>query len=205
MRNLRTIRKVSEIMPKVLNTSQSFAYSSKMNIDDEFQLAQSDLKKLNDEPPNELKLRLYALYKQSTVGQCNVAKPSALDMVGKAKWGAWSSLGSMSSAEAMTQYVDTVKLLLKDSGVETSDASDSSPQPEILVENKSGVCLITLNRPKKFNAISHQMYEQWIEALNNANKDESVRLGLITGNGDFFCSGNDLSQFNLSLFMFHLD
>lgn len=196
MKNLRTIRKVSQVLPKMLNKNQWLAFSSGVNISDEFQLAQHNLKKLNDEPPNEIKLRLYALYKQSTVGQCDAPKPSSLDFVGKAKWGAWSSLGSMSSTEAMTQYVDTVKLLLKDSGVDVSDstATDSSPQSEIIVENKSGVCLITLNRPKKFNAISVQMYEQWMEALNAANKDESVKMGLITGSGDYFCSGNDLSK-----------
>lgn len=32
------------------------------------------------------KLELYGLYKQGTVGACNIPKPSVLDMIGAAKW-----------------------------------------------------------------------------------------------------------------------
>ena len=38
------------------------------------------------------------------------------------------------------------------------------------------------------------MYEEIIVALNEAAKDKSV-LTLVTGAGDYFCSGNDLSNF----------
>ena len=42
---------------------------------------------------------------------------------------------------------------------------------------------------------SKQMYEEWIEALNAAGQDSSVVIATVTGAGDYFCSGNDLSNF----------
>uniref|UniRef100_A0A915CZR7 Enoyl-CoA delta isomerase 2, mitochondrial n=1 Tax=Ditylenchus dipsaci TaxID=166011 RepID=A0A915CZR7_9BILA len=54
---------------------------------------------------------------------------------------------------------------------------------------------IQLDRPDKFNAITWDMYEGLIEALNNASKDRSTSLTVITGSGDYYCSGNDLSNF----------
>ena len=196
IRNLRTVRKITAIVPKVLNKSQAFAYSSGVKLEDTFKTAQQNLKKLSEEPSNEVKLRLYGLFKQSTVGQCNTSKPSSLKFVEKAKWDAWNGLGSMSSSDAMTQYIDSVNKLLKESGIDvTSDSSATNPsEPPILVENRSGVCVITLNRPKKFNAINVEMYEQWLNALNTASSDESIKLGLITAAGDYYCAGNDLSK-----------
>jgi acyl-CoA-binding protein len=57
---------------------------------------------------------LYAYYKQATVGRCTTKSPHFWDLVGKAKWNAWSSLinektdEAMSSDEAMEKYVDRV-------------------------------------------------------------------------------------------------
>lgn len=59
-----------------------------------------------------------------------------------------------------------------------------------------GVAKVTLNRPKKKNAYSTQMYRDVKDALNKLSKDNSVRVSLITGQGDFFSSGNDLSNFS---------
>ena len=43
---------------------------------------------------------------QATVGPCNIAKPSYWDYVARAKYDAWSQLGSMSKDEAMDKYMD---------------------------------------------------------------------------------------------------
>ncbi len=45
---------------------------------------------------NSQKLKLYALYKQATVGKNTSKKPGLMDLVGKAKWEAWNELGEMS-------------------------------------------------------------------------------------------------------------
>ncbi|KIH53349.1 enoyl-CoA hydratase/isomerase family protein [Ancylostoma duodenale] len=54
---------------------------------------------------------------------------------------------------------------------------------------------ITLNRPKKFNALTLDMYNGIIAALEASNNDKSTSVTVITGTGDFFCSGNDLANF----------
>lgn len=57
---------------------------------------------------------LYGLYKQGTIGKCNIPKPSGwFDLKGQAKWNAWSKLGDMSSDEAKSKYVSFAKGVLK--------------------------------------------------------------------------------------------
>lgn len=61
----------------------------------------------------------------------------------------------------------------------------------ISVEN--GIEKIVLNRPKKKNAISQQMYLDIINILNDISEDKSIHMVVLTGTGDFFTSGNDFS------------
>uniref|UniRef100_A0A3Q2FPD6 ACB domain-containing protein n=1 Tax=Cyprinodon variegatus TaxID=28743 RepID=A0A3Q2FPD6_CYPVA len=56
-------------------------------------------------------LKFYSYYKQATVGPCNIPRPGFWDVVGKAKWDAWNSLGEMPEEEAMAAYVDQMKLV----------------------------------------------------------------------------------------------
>ena len=56
---------------------------------DEFEFACETAKRLTH-LDDEQRLQLYGLYKQSTVGDINTPKPMFLDMVGTAKWDAWS-------------------------------------------------------------------------------------------------------------------
>ncbi len=70
------------------------------------QTAEGDFK-----PSNELKLEMYALYKQGAEGDANGKKPGAFDLVGKAKWNAWEKLKGMSQDEAKQKYIDKVEEL----------------------------------------------------------------------------------------------
>jgi Delta3-Delta2-enoyl-CoA isomerase len=54
---------------------------------------------------------------------------------------------------------------------------------------------ITLNRPQKKNALNKDMYLDLIEALQEADRNPAVSFLVLTGTGDYFCSGNDLSNF----------
>ncbi|XP_034562757.1 acyl-CoA-binding domain-containing protein 5A [Notolabrus celidotus] len=65
------------------------------------------------QPSNDMMLKFYSYYKQATVGACNIPRPGFWDAVGKAKWDAWNSLGDMPKEEAMTAYVDEMKLILE--------------------------------------------------------------------------------------------
>eukprot|EP00760_Papus_ankaliazontas_P008577 PhM_4_TR13889/c1_g1_i6/m.56488 len=58
---------------------------------------------------NDDKLMLYALYKQATVGPCNVPKPGVFDVVGQAKWNAWKKLGDQDADAAKCNYVALVR------------------------------------------------------------------------------------------------
>merc|ERR1739838_1195823 len=60
---------------------------------------------------NDEKLALYALFKQTTVGDCNTEKPGMLDMKGKAKWEAWNGKKGTSTHDADAAYVKLVNEL----------------------------------------------------------------------------------------------
>jgi enoyl-CoA hydratase len=66
----------------------------------------------------------------------------------------------------------------------------------IIVEKKNGVMKITLNRPKVLNAINTELITDLGHALEDADKDSSVRVIVITGAGDrAFSAGADISSF----------
>src|SRR5919106_4085513 len=64
---------------------------------------------------------------------------------------------------------------------------------DLTYEVTDHVALITLNRPDKLNALSPGMTETLSVALDDAQKDDGVRVVVITGAGRGFCSGQDLS------------
>lgn len=76
-----------------------------------FDTAVADSKKLSERPGNEVLLKLYALFKQSTEGDVAGKRPGFTDMVGRAKYDAWAALKGTSSETAMQQYIDLVKSL----------------------------------------------------------------------------------------------
>ena len=77
----------------------------------QFEAAVANSKNLTERPDNGTLLKLYALYKQATVGDNAEKKPGFSDMVARAKWDAWSGLKDTPSAQAMQQYVDLIESL----------------------------------------------------------------------------------------------
>jgi diazepam-binding inhibitor (GABA receptor modulator, acyl-CoA-binding protein) len=73
-----------------------------------FEAAVADSKTLSDRPDNATLLRIYALYKQGSLGDNTDKKPGFSDMVGRAKWDAWSALKGTLQADAQQQYIDLV-------------------------------------------------------------------------------------------------
>jgi diazepam-binding inhibitor (GABA receptor modulating acyl-CoA-binding protein) len=78
----------------------------------QFEQAQKDVKTLTKRPSNEDLLTLYSLFKQSTDGDVKGARPGMLDMVGRAKYDAWSKLKGTNAEQAMKNYVAVVKKLV---------------------------------------------------------------------------------------------
>src|SRR5258707_9352418 len=64
----------------------------------------------------------------------------------------------------------------------------------ILVEKHAGYWQIMLNRPERLNALIVEMGSALLDALDEAEGDESCRAVLLTGAGRGFCAGQDLSE-----------
>lgn len=60
---------------------------------------------------------------------------------------------------------------------------------------QDSVLEITFARPDKKNALSNAMYRAAAEALEQAQSDSSIRAVMLSGEGEVFTSGNDLSDF----------
>jgi acyl-CoA-binding protein len=73
-----------------------------------FDQAVADSKNLSERPDNQTLLKLYALYKQATAGDVEGKRPGFTDMVGRAKWDAWSEIKGTSKDDAMNQYVGLI-------------------------------------------------------------------------------------------------
>lgn len=54
------------------------------------------------------------------------------------------------------------------------------------------VATIRLNRPTRKNSFTFDMVDEWARALRSAEADEDVRVVVVTGTGDSFCTGVDL-------------
>lgn len=73
-----------------------------------FEAAVANSKNLSERPDNMTLLKLYALYKQASVGDNTEKRPGFSDMVARAKWDAWNQLKGTDSPAAMQQYVDLI-------------------------------------------------------------------------------------------------
>src|SRR5437660_5289067 len=62
------------------------------------------------------------------------------------------------------------------------------------VQTHDGIGLIRLNRPEKMNAIGALTRQQLAEAIKQAERDEAVRVVVLTGSGRAFCSGADVTE-----------
>ena len=73
-----------------------------------FAKAQADSKNLTERPDNATLLKIYALYKQGSIGDNAEKKPGFGDLVARAKWDAWNGLKGTPADDAKQQYVDLI-------------------------------------------------------------------------------------------------
>jgi 2-(1,2-epoxy-1,2-dihydrophenyl)acetyl-CoA isomerase len=64
----------------------------------------------------------------------------------------------------------------------------------LLVDRADGVVTITLNRPHKKNAIDGRMWRELVEVFGEVDEQPDDRVLVLTGAGDSFCSGADLTD-----------
>ena len=54
--------------------------------------------------------------------------------------------------------------------------------------------LVTLNRPDRLNALNERMLDAFDELLRNLDRDDAIRVLILTGAGRGFCAGADLKE-----------
>ncbi len=63
----------------------------------------------------------------------------------------------------------------------------------LLVDKKDGVARVTLNRPDVRNAFDDSLIASLSKAFHDLERDASVRVVVLAGNGPAFCAGADLN------------
>lgn len=74
-------------------------------------------------------------------------------------------------------------------------ATDASEESEVLVDERPGVLVITINRPQAKNAVTLAVSEGIAAALDTLDARADLSVAVITGAGSSFCAGMDLKAF----------
>jgi enoyl-CoA hydratase/carnithine racemase len=62
----------------------------------------------------------------------------------------------------------------------------------LLVQQDEGICHLTLNRPERLNALNVRVGVELLQALDDCDRSDEVRVVILTGAGRAFCAGDDL-------------
>ncbi len=72
-------------------------------------------------------------------------------------------------------------------------------EPLVRYESRPPAVLLTINRPDKRNALSHELIAALTAAFERARDDAAARCVLFTGVGPAFCAGMDLAELNANI------
>lgn len=90
-----------------------------MSLQEQFDAAAANVRKLKTVPSDNDLLELYALFKQGTVGDADPSKkPGMFDLKGKAKFEAWSGKKGVSKDDAQKAYIAKVDSLVASIGLQ---------------------------------------------------------------------------------------
>ena len=84
------------------------------DLNKQFETASQEVTKAKKDPGNDLKLKLYAHFKQATEGDVKGDRPGFMDFVGGAKYDAWAKLKGMSEDDAKKAYVKLVERVTRE-------------------------------------------------------------------------------------------
>ncbi len=82
-----------------------------MELKEKFQTAVQESEGLSTRPSNEDLLKLYAFYKQATIGDNCMAPPGGFDFKAAAKYNAWMAIKGKGHEDAMAGYIDLIESL----------------------------------------------------------------------------------------------
>jgi len=88
-----------------------------MQNSNEFLNAADIVKKLTTDPTNIEKGQLYGLYKQATIGNINIEKPSNINIIAVQKWNEWNKCLDIDKRNAEIQYINLVNSLIQKYGI----------------------------------------------------------------------------------------
>lgn len=65
---------------------------------------------------------------------------------------------------------------------------------DLIFKIENNIANIILNRPNALNAFSEEMIDKWIKALETIRDSEDIKVVVVSGNGNAFCSGGDIKE-----------
>jgi enoyl-CoA hydratase/carnithine racemase len=71
---------------------------------------------------------------------------------------------------------------------------DTLTYRHILVEQERAVAIVTMNRPERRNALSHEHLGELIDCLKTIGRAREAAVVILRGNGPVFCAGHDLNE-----------
>ncbi|GFG98275.1 enoyl-CoA hydratase [Mycobacterium timonense] len=76
-----------------------------------------------------------------------------------------------------------------------SSENQEANEPEVLVEQRDRILIITINRPKAKNAVNSAVANGLAAAVDRLDGEPGLSVGILTGAGGSFCAGMDLKAF----------
>ncbi|HET9874818.1 MAG TPA: enoyl-CoA hydratase-related protein, partial [Mycobacterium sp.] len=76
-----------------------------------------------------------------------------------------------------------------------SSENQEANEPEVLVEQRDRILIITINRPKAKNAVNSAVANGLAAAVDRLDSEPGLSVGILTGAGGSFCAGMDLKAF----------
>ena len=76
----------------------------------------------------------------------------------------------------------------------TNKETTKETSKELLYSVEDSIATITLNRPERMNALTHELEAELHRAFERADADRAVRVIILTGAGRAFCAGYDQGQ-----------
>lgn len=142
------------------------------------------------QPSHTLALKFYGLYKQGTEGPCDIPKPAFWQMIAKAKYDAWKTVGKMTKEEAKRTYIEELKKVSACSELRTDDRfACSIIYVQIIEQNSGSFSVEQIIETMSFNSdvasftellgafyefVPEEMRERMVSAIAEQDEDASV-------------------------------